>query len=104
MATSLINLGPSTANTPPGQIGLNQNNCSMLLIILEFHVWSGGENYCPKDSQGAGGDDGGNLTNYIISFYMVSTAAYYPSSYTELKYQFCNLFLNLFVFIRLLKT
>ena len=33
--------GQSTVNTPPGQIGLNQNNCSMLLIILEFHVWSG---------------------------------------------------------------
>ena len=56
----------STVNTLPGQIGLNQNNCSMLLIILEFHVWSGGENYCPKDSQGAGGDGGGNFTNYII--------------------------------------
>ena len=42
----------STVNTPPGQIGLNQNNCSMLLIILESHVWSGeAELSCPKDCQ-----------------------------------------------------
>ena len=51
----------STANTPPGQIGLNQNNCSMLLIILESHVWSGGQNYPVLKTVRAGGDGWGNF-------------------------------------------
>ena len=90
----------STVNTPPGQIGLNQNNCSMLLIILESRVWSGGTNYCPKHCQSWRGWLGQFLSFNFIWFALQLIILHH----TQLKYQFCNLFLNLFVFIRLLKT